>query len=205
VHGSLDDLKSAMVKSGWTVAATNTPAHNVKYLGAVVLSGALASLRATRSVGNKIATFVGHERVEHPKVTGRVARVVQSMPLSTETLDSQPQVLSFEKNNNPLGGRHHFRVFDTGQVDAAGKPVWAVAATHDIGITFDRKNPKGFFLNHKVAPNADGERDLVLRGLRSSGAVASTGALELEDRPPAGEGTPYARPFDGRTYDVVLR
>jgi hypothetical protein len=50
-----------------------------------------------------------------------------------------------------------------------GMPVWAGAATHDIGFDRDKRNNG---ITHKIDPNIDAERDYVGKTLRESGAVS---------------------------------
>ena len=64
-----------------------------------------------------------------PASAWSAATAVQELNLF---MNGKPDVLSFEKGNDPTGGRHHFRVFDTGQVDDQGKKVWAITASLDV-------------------------------------------------------------------------
>ena len=96
--------------------------------------------------------------------------MVASMPVSKQSLEGKVFRAAYEFANNPVGGRHHIRVFDTGRADDKGRPVWATAATQDIGIMFDPKRPEQGFMNHRVARNTDGERDFLGNALKSGGA-----------------------------------
>ena len=58
-----------------------------------------------------------------------------------------------------------------------GLPLWAVAATHDIGIDFSEEN-RTFI--HRVDPQIDAERAKVVTDLLFTGRVQS---VELVDRP----------------------
>ena len=56
-------------------------------------------------------------------------------PVSVLLLDGKAPGLVFEKLNNTFARRHHLRVW-LRPVTLQGKPVWAIAATHDVGINF---------------------------------------------------------------------
>src|SRR5205823_12081712 len=95
--------------------------------------------------------------------------VVALKPVPQQAVDGRPFVAGYEWANNPVGGRHHIRVFDAPQNDDKGRLVWAIAATQDVGIMFDPKRPEQGFMNHRVAANTDGEREFLTQALRSGG------------------------------------
>lgn len=189
VHGSLDDIKKAFAKSGWSVADPRDTENDLKFVGSAAgyeVAGGILGLWNSITGDNATNPFSGD---------------VNQEPVSTLTYNGKPQDIAFEKNNDPLGGRHHFRVYDTGKVDAQGKEVWAVAASQDIGIKFDPSKPDQGFMNHYVDPNADHERDTVLRDLRSTGMVQSVGVdtLPWQSRTPD-----QLHSVDGKVYEVSL-
>jgi hypothetical protein len=97
-------------------------------------------------------------------------------PVSVLLLDGKPPDMVFEKMNNTFARRHHLRVWRRpGAFD--GKPLWAVAATHDIGISFSEEN-RTFI--HRIDSSIDRERSKVVNDLIFSGRVR---ALALVDRP----------------------
>ena len=53
--------------------------------------------------------------------------------------------------------RHHVRIWKTGH-EVDGIPVWAGAATHDVGIEVGKH---GKLFNHRIDPNVDSERDFI--------------------------------------------
>jgi hypothetical protein len=53
-----------------------------------------------------------------------------------------------------------------------GRPLWCVAATHDIGFERDRRNNE---LTHKIDPAIDGEREYVNQSLSATGRVSARG------------------------------
>jgi len=75
----------------------------------------------------------------------------------------------FEKLNDTFARRHHLRIWlrpDRYQ----GRPVWVVAATHDMGISFSEAN-RTFI--HRIDSSIDRERDKVANDLVLAGHVAS--------------------------------
>jgi len=97
-------------------------------------------------------------------------------PVSLLTLEGKPPDLVFEKLNNTFSERHHLRVW-LRPATFEGKPVWAVAATHDMGISFSEEN-RTFI--HKIDSQIDRERAKVVNDLLFTGRVQS---VELADRP----------------------
>ena len=56
-----------------------------------------------------------------------------------------------------MSRRHHVRIWKTdGEVE--GSPIWAGAATHDVAIEIAKR---GKFINHRIDPDVDSERDFV--------------------------------------------
>ena len=97
-------------------------------------------------------------------------------PVSILMLDGRPPDLVFEKLNNTFAHRHHLRIWRRPGM-FLGQPVWAVAATHDIGINFSQQD-RTFI--HRVEPQIDAERAKVVNDLLFTGRVQS---VELVDRP----------------------
>ncbi|MBZ5727527.1 MAG: LssY C-terminal domain-containing protein [Acidobacteriia bacterium] len=99
-------------------------------------------------------------------------------PVSVLLLDGKPPGLVFEKLNNTFAQRHHLRVWRRAAV-WQGTPVWAIAATHDTGISFSEAN-RTFI--HKIDSQIDRERAKVVNDLIFTGRVQS---VALVDRPQA--------------------
>jgi hypothetical protein len=97
-------------------------------------------------------------------------------PVSILLLDGKPPDLVFEKLNNTFARRHHLRIWRR-QASFLGKPVWAVAATHDIGINFSEAD-RTFI--HQIDSQIDNERAKVVTDLLFTGRVRG---IELVDRP----------------------
>jgi hypothetical protein len=96
-------------------------------------------------------------------------------PVSVLLLENRPPDLVFEKLNNTFARRHHLRIWQrpgTWQ----GRPVWVVAATHDMGISF---SPATRNFIHRIDSSIDVEREKVVNDMVFTGRVAS---LLLVDR-----------------------
>ena len=63
--------------------------------------------------------------------------------------------------------RNHLRVWKS-PYEVDGRPLWCVAATHDIGFERDQRNNG---ITHKIDPAIDGEREYVDGTLSSTGLV----------------------------------
>jgi hypothetical protein len=103
-------------------------------------------------------------------------RGYREAPVSVLLLDGKPPDMVFEKTNNTFARRHHLRIWRRpGAV--GGKPIWAVAATHDTGIDFSESD-RTFI--HRIDPQIDSEREKVVDDLLFTRRVQ---AFELFDRP----------------------
>jgi hypothetical protein len=92
-----------------------------------------------------------------------------TMPMSTLYLFDRPQDYGFA-HAEPVRvamSRNHLRVWKSPHV-VEGRPLWCVAATHDIGFERDERNNK---VTHKIDPAIDGEREYVNDTLSSTGLV----------------------------------
>src|SRR5438128_2719741 len=173
--GPFDALEKALLAGGWSRAADNKFANNAKYIGSAVEWGGVKAEDVVAHLMNRVPGV----HVPEMKLEKDDQKVVASMPVSQQTLDGRPFVAAYECANNPVGGRHHIRVFDAPQNDDKGRLVWAIAATQDVGIMFDPKRPEQGFMNHRVAANSDGERDFLTQALRSGGGkIETTVAIE---------------------------
>jgi hypothetical protein len=93
-----------------------------------------------------------------------------TMPMSILYLFKRPQDYGFA-HAEPVKvamSRNHLRVWKS-PYEVEGKPLWCVAATHDIGFERDQRNNG---VTHKIDPAVDGERDYVDGTLSSTGLVA---------------------------------
>jgi len=92
-----------------------------------------------------------------------------TMPMSQLYLFGRPQDYGFA-HAEPLTvvtTRHHLRIWKS-TLTVGGQPVWAGAATHDMGLERDQRNGN---LTHHIDPQVDDERDFVSRSLTDSGYV----------------------------------
>jgi LssY C-terminus len=94
-----------------------------------------------------------------------------TLPMSTLYLFNRPQDYGFV-HAEPIQvvmSRNHLRAWKSPyRVNA--RPVWCVAATHDIGFERDERNNR---LTHKIDPAIDGEREFVNDTLSATGLVAA--------------------------------
>jgi len=95
------------------------------------------------------------------------ARGYNEAPVSVLLLDGRPPDLVFEKLNNTFARRHHLRIWRR-PTTFLGKPVWAIAATRDIGINFSEQD-RTFI--HRIDSNIDQERAKVAGDLLFTGNV----------------------------------
>jgi hypothetical protein len=123
------------------------------------------------------------------------------MPVSPQLLKGRPLVAAFEQGNNPTGGRNHLRIFDTGQRDPQGQPVYAIAASRDTGITFAPNHPETGFLFPSVQSDVTRERNFVLSALEKSGQVSN---VVTHPMPFAGASSLGERVGDSKVIELSL-
>jgi hypothetical protein len=102
-----------------------------------------------------------------------------TMPMSTLYLFDRPQDYGFAHAEpvRVVMSRNHLRVWKSPyQVDR--RPLWCVAATHDIGFERDQRNNG---LTHKIDPAIDGEREYVNQTLSGTGMVSARGHVTPKD------------------------
>jgi hypothetical protein len=180
VHGSLPEILDAFARGHWTVAAAGSKAENKKYVENAAGEALIGKpARGLIHAFDKTRKFFGDNRKRHP-ITDPFDNAVQSMPMSDQWFEGKKEVASLEMGNNPTGGLHHFRIFATGMRDGEGRDVWAIAASRDIGIVFDKNKPETGFTTHIIEPNTDGERDLVLATLQANGHVEHVDMLHIK-------------------------
>ena len=127
-----------------------------------------------------------------------------TMPMSTLFLFGRAQDYGFA-HAEPVRvamSRNHLRVWkSTYEVD--GRPLWCVAATHDIGFERDQRNNG---VTHKIDPAIDGEREYVNGTLSGTGLVIQrdhvTPAQPLTTAKTATGGEFHS---DGRILVLVLK
>ncbi|HEY4762121.1 MAG TPA: LssY C-terminal domain-containing protein [Candidatus Sulfotelmatobacter sp.] len=126
-----------------------------------------------------------------------------TMPMSILFLFNRPQDYGFA-HAEPVRvamSRNHLRVWKS-PFDVGGRPLWCVAATHDIGFERDRRNNG---LTHKIDPAVDGEREYVNGTLSGTGLVTQRDHVSPPD-PLTSAKTATGGEFhsDGRILVLVL-
>ncbi len=127
-----------------------------------------------------------------------------TMPMSTLFLFNRPQDYGFA-HGEPIKvamSRNHLRVWKS-PYDIDGRPLWCVAATHDIGFERDQRNNG---VTHKIDPAIDGEREYVNGTLSETGLVVQRDHV-LPSDPLTAAKTATGGEFhsDGRLLVLVLK
>jgi hypothetical protein len=127
-----------------------------------------------------------------------------TMPMSTLYLFDRPQDYGFA-HAEPVRvamSRNHLRVWKSPYaVDA--RPLWCVAATHDIGFERDERNNS---VTHKIDPAIDGEREYVNDTLSRTGLVVQrTHVTPADPLTTASTATGGSFHSDGRILVLVLK
>ena len=127
-----------------------------------------------------------------------------TMPMSTLFLFNRAQDYGFA-HGEPVKvamSRNHLRVWKS-PYEVDGRPLWCVAATHDIGFERDQRNNG---VTHKIDPAIDGEREYVNGTLSGTGLVAQRDHVTPADPlPTAKTATGGEFHSDGRIVVLVLR
>ncbi|HEY1243098.1 MAG TPA: LssY C-terminal domain-containing protein [Bryobacteraceae bacterium] len=130
------------------------------------------------------------------------ARGYSEAPVSVLLLDGKPPDVVFEKLNNTFAERHHLRVWRRPET-FGGRPVWAIAATHDIGISFSQQD-RTFI--HKIDSQIDKERAKVVNDLIFGGHVQGIELVERSNVPQhAQNATGDSLDTDGRIAVLLLK
>jgi LssY-like putative type I secretion system component LssY len=127
-----------------------------------------------------------------------------TMPMSTLYLFNRPQDYGFA-HAEPVRvamSRNHLRVWKS-PYEVDGRPLWCVAATHDIGFERDQRNNG---VTHKIDPAIDGEREYVNGTLTGTGLVVERDHVTPAD-PLTTAKTATGGEFhsDGRILVLVLK
>ena len=127
-----------------------------------------------------------------------------TMPMSTLFLFNRPQDYGFA-HAEPVKvamSRHHLRAWKS-PYEVDGRPLWCVAATHDIGFERDQRNNS---VTHKIDPAIDGEREYV------NGTLSGTGLVVQRDHVTPADALTTAKTAtggefhsDGRVLVLVLK
>jgi LssY C-terminus len=127
-----------------------------------------------------------------------------TMPMSTLYLFQRPQDFGFAHAEavRVAMSRNHLRVWKS-PYQVEGRPLWCVAATHDIGFERDQRNNG---VTHKIDPAIDGEREYVDDTLSGTGLVIARDHVKPKD-PLTEAHTATGGSFhsDGRIVVLVLK
>jgi hypothetical protein len=123
-------------------------------------------------------------------------------PVSNLYLYGRKQDYTFQKPGPSVRVRDHVRFWDTGERDKRGRPIWIGAATRDTDIDV---SPRTRLITHKIAPDVDTERALVVGDLVATGWVIKR-QWERRFGHPVQMVTAMGYPFytDGRMVTLTL-
>ncbi len=118
-------------------------------------------------------------------------------PMSHEYYRGRVEDLRFERASPSARVRHHVRLWRADSSDT----LWAAAATEDIGILVSARRHT---VTHRVAPDIDRERDLLVGDLLAGGCVKLEGYSTLPGAQRSGFGVAH-QPFVTDARVAVLR
>jgi LssY C-terminus len=127
---------------------------------------------------------------------GSIARETEAIVLSSRDSTApmshlyylgRMEDIRFERASPSARARHHVRLW---QVDSTGA-MWAAAATEDIGVLV---SPRQRSVTHRVAPDVDQERELLVGDLLAGGCASLMGYVTLPGADSAGT-TVAGQPF----------
>jgi hypothetical protein len=138
-------------------------------------------------------------------------------------LNGQSETMAFNKNNDHTLARDHMRVYYEGKDPQTGQDLWAIASTRDVAatVTFHPIEKNGFWpwqwhfvppsFGHETDGYVDGERDLIMNDLLSTGHVTNWMAVNGQrpqgyagSRQPDGLLKVGRYTTDGQVYQVDL-
>jgi hypothetical protein len=127
-----------------------------------------------------------------------------TMPMSTLYLFDRPQDYGFA-HAEPVHvamSRNHLRAWKSPYL-VDGRPLWCVAATHDVGFERDQRDDS---VTHKIDPAIDGEREYVNDTLSRTGLVMQrTHVMPADPVTAATTATGGTFHSDGRILVLVLK
>jgi hypothetical protein len=118
-------------------------------------------------------------------------------PMSHEYYQGRVEDLRFERASPSARIRHHVRLW---RADPSGS-LWAAAATEDVGMLVSARRRT---VTHRIAPDIDRERDLLVGDLLAGGCVALEGYATLPGAQRSGTGV-AKQPFVTDARVAVLR
>ena len=128
-----------------------------------------------------------------------LARRDAAAPMSHEYYLGRVEGLRYERASPSARARHHVRLWEA---DSTGT-VWAAAAIEDIGMLVSARRRT---VTHRVAPDVDRERDLLVDDLLAGGCAALEGYTTLPGALPRGTtvaAQPYVTDMRAAVVDVT--
>ncbi len=181
------------------------PAHNPGDMVNVLVIGTQDQLEQTFAAAGwvKVDKTVGNTALN--AFMGSIEKKdYLTMPMSTLYLFDRAQDYGFA-HAEPVKvamSRNHLRVWKS-EYSVDGRPVWCIAATHDIGFERDQRNNG---VTHKIDPAIDGEREYVNGTLSGTGLVAQRDHVTPSDAlTTAKTATGGEFHSDGRILVLVLK
>lgn len=120
-------------------------------------------------------------------------------PMNEYWLAGRRQDMNWAIAVKPIEARHHFRLWDTGVRDPAGRPVWWGSGDYDLSVRWRD-------LSHVPDPDMDKERDYIAASVATSPRLARASLVALPSIPRSGandKGYPFRT--DGRAAVIELR
>ena len=100
-------------------------------------------------------------------------------PVSEQHMFGRPPDLVFQRVTDTFAKRHHIRLWRTA-IAWEGVPIWAAAATHDIGVEFSGQRRS---FTHRIDDAVDGERDKVASDLVAAREVRNLSNVQRTPPP----------------------
>lgn len=197
----LDALASLLAREPYQTVAQNPPKPS-DITNILLLGSEEQVRRAFIDAGwSAAASLNAHAKFETFRALAE-DRGYSEAPVSVLLLDGRPPELVFEKLNNTFARRHHLRVWRR-PATFLNRNVWAVAATHDTGISFSEQD-RTFI--HRIDPNIDSERAKVVADLVFAERVAGIALLDRPQVPLHSQNATGDRlETDGRIAAVLLK
>jgi hypothetical protein len=131
-----------------------------------------------------------------------LGRKYSTAPVSNLYLFGRKEDLAFERPGRSVRERDHIRLWNSGREAQDGRPIWVGGATRDSAVELAKTN---HLPTHRIAPDIDAERDLILEDLTATGFVVDEGWRPGFGEPTQGvngTGDPYFT--DGRVVVLTL-
>lgn len=126
-----------------------------------------------------------------------LARRDSEAPMSHEYYGGRVEDLRFERASPSARARHHVRFW---QADSTGT-LWAAAATEDVGMLVSARQRT---VTHRIAPEVDNERELLVSELLAGGCAVLEGYVTLPGAVQSGKSL-AGQPFVTDARAAVVR